>query len=70
VVVGKSQGVEKHVNVHNVVFQLEQNTALLLLSYLEHRRKQLPVPQVIRNKKQPFDIMHKVYVTACAPAYL
>jgi hypothetical protein len=36
VVVGNSQGVEKHVNVQDVVFQLQQKTALLLLSYLEH----------------------------------
>ena len=28
-VVGKSQGVENHVNVQNVVFQLEQNTEFL-----------------------------------------
>jgi hypothetical protein len=42
VVVGKSQGVEKHVIVQNVVFQLEQNIASLLL-YLEHTVKQLPI---------------------------
>lgn len=42
VVVGKSQGVEKHVNVQNVTFQLEQNTAFLLL-YLKCTMKQLPI---------------------------
>lgn len=75
-VVGKSQGVEKHVNVQNVVFQLEQNTASLLL-YLEHILKQVTHSllstehlSLSETKKQPFDMMHNIYVTAYAPAYL
>jgi len=48
VVVGKSQGVEKHVNVQNVAFQLEQNTEFLLL-YLKHTMKQQPIFHVQKN---------------------
>jgi hypothetical protein len=69
VFVGKSQGVEKNVNVQNVVFWLEQNTASLLL-YLEHTLNSYPIFTVNkkclsnRHEKQPFDMMHNV------PTYL